>query len=99
MKKYNYFYICTLILSFLAVKANSQIITTIAGTGTTGFTGDGGMATMAQLHGPFGLALDTAGNIFFADYYNNRIREINTSGIISTVGWCFRYFLRNKSSF
>jgi len=66
------------------------IITTIAGSsppgGDGGFSGDGGPAVNAQLNRPFGLALDAAGNIFFTDSYNQRVREINIStGIITTI--------------
>lgn len=63
----------------------SGIISTIAGTGTPGFFGDGGAATAAQLYGPRGIAVDAAGNVFFSDYANNRIRKISTSGVITTV--------------
>ncbi len=61
-------------------------ITTVAGTGTPGFAGDGGPATAAKIFGPMGIALDKSGNIYFADNYNQRIRKINmASGIISTI--------------
>jgi len=62
-------------------------ITTIAGTGTQGFSGDGGPATAAQLDSPQGLALDTASRgLYIADTHNHRIRRIDlTSGIIVTV--------------
>ena len=63
----------------------SGIITTIAGTGAVGFSGDGGPATAAKLSWPTDIAVDYAGNIFIADGDNNRIRVINTTGIISTV--------------
>jgi hypothetical protein len=60
------------------------IITTIAGTGTSGFTGDGGQATAAELN-PLGpVAFDAFGNMYIPDNYNNRIRKVNTSGIITT---------------
>jgi hypothetical protein len=61
------------------------IITTIAGNGTAGFSGDGGQATTAQISGPSGLAIDIAGNIFITDGHNNRVRMVNTAGIISTI--------------
>ncbi len=63
----------------------SGIISTIAGVGTIGFSGDGGTATLAQFSGPSGIALDISGNIYCADYNNHRIRKINTSGVISTI--------------
>jgi sugar lactone lactonase YvrE len=61
-------------------------ITTIAGTGTQGFTGDAGPATSATLDSPQGLALDTANNLYIADTHNHRIRKLNlTTGIITTI--------------
>ncbi len=60
------------------------IITTIAGTGTAGFKGDGGPAAEAQLNLPSGIALDKDGNIFISDRTNNRVRKIDTNGIITT---------------
>jgi hypothetical protein len=62
----------------------SGVITTIAGVGTAGFSGDGGAATAAQLDTPTGLALDSSGNLFIADSHNQRIREV-AGGIITTV--------------
>jgi sugar lactone lactonase YvrE len=72
------------------------IITTVAGTGpadcgpyagcTGDFGGDGGPATGAQLSGPWGVAVDTAGNLFIADTGNQRLREVDTAGTIATVG-------------
>lgn len=61
------------------------IISTIAGDGTNGFGGDGGPATAAQLKSPDGICSDAAGNLYFADRYNYRIRKIDTSGIITTI--------------
>jgi len=61
------------------------VITTIAGTGSAGFGGDGGSAKNAQLNNPRGLAVDAAGNIYIADTGNHRIRKIDGSGNISTV--------------
>ncbi|PZF72192.1 NHL domain-containing protein [Taibaiella soli] len=65
--------------------STSGIITTIAGTGAYGYTGDGGPATAAQLNSPHGLALDASGNLYICDEYNGRIRKVSTSGIITTV--------------
>jgi sugar lactone lactonase YvrE len=63
----------------------SGIISTIAGNGTAGYSGDGGLATSAQLNSPVGVAVDGLGNVYIADNNNNVIRKVNTSGIISTV--------------
>jgi uncharacterized protein (TIGR03437 family) len=60
------------------------IISTVAGTGSPGFSGDGGQATSAQLDFPAGIALDSAGNLYIADSSNNRVRKVSTSGIITT---------------
>jgi len=64
---------------------NSGIITTIAGNGTQGFSGDGGSATLAELHGTAGITVDYFGNIYICDCDNNRIRKVNSSGIITTI--------------
>ncbi|MBX3165177.1 MAG: T9SS type A sorting domain-containing protein [Bacteroidetes bacterium] len=61
------------------------IITTIAGNGTSGFSGDGGLATFAELKGTANIAVDNIGNIFIADMNNSRIRKVDINGIISTV--------------
>jgi sugar lactone lactonase YvrE len=61
------------------------LITTVAGTGKEGFSGDGGLATAAPLKWPRGLAVDAAGNLFIADHYNHRIRKVSPEGIITTV--------------
>jgi len=63
----------------------SGIITTCAGNGSPGYSGDGGQATAAQLNYPVKIAVDRLGNIFIADRDNNRIREVSTSGIITTI--------------
>jgi hypothetical protein len=57
----------------------------IAGTGSAGFSGDGGAATNAALYIPNAVALDLTGNLFIADTGNNRIRKVDTNGIITTV--------------
>jgi hypothetical protein len=63
----------------------SGIITTVAGAGTSGFSGDGGPATEAELKHPHDVALDDAGNLYIADSHNWRIRMVDTDGIITTV--------------
>ncbi len=69
------------------IAVGTDIITTVAGNGTAGFTGDGGLASAAtcELKGPTDVRLDAAGNLYIVDNGNNRIRMVNTSGIISTI--------------
>ena len=61
------------------------IISTVAGTGTSGFSGDGGLATSAKLSYPADVAVDSTGNLYIADTNNLRIREVDSNHIISTV--------------
>jgi sugar lactone lactonase YvrE len=68
------------------VDLRSGGVTTIAGNGSPGFTGDGGAATSANINGPSHLTIDSAGNVYFADSLNHRIRKIAAgSGLITTV--------------
>ena len=67
------------------VTASTGIISTVAGNGTQGHSGDGGLATSAQLYWPDDVAVDASGNLYIADSYNNRIRKVTASGIISTI--------------
>ena len=60
------------------------MITTVAGNGTPGFSGDNGPATSAQLFYPLGVAADSAGNLYIADTGNSRIRKVS-NGVITTV--------------
>jgi sugar lactone lactonase YvrE len=62
------------------------IITTVAGTGQRGYSGDGGPATQAKLNGPLGVVFDAAGNMYIADENNSRVRKVDKNGIITTVG-------------
>ncbi len=82
---YGNLYICDAGNSRIRKIDTNGIISTIAGTGTAGFSGDGGPAYTATLNYPKCIRIDTGGNIFIADYNNNRIRMINPAGIISTV--------------
>lgn len=61
------------------------VITPVAGTGTQGFSGDGGPATQANFSSPYYVAVDSVGNLFVSDSGNNRIRKISTTGIVTTV--------------
>ena len=78
---------------YIADSANNRVrkfapggnISTIAGNGGDLFSGDGGLAISAQLSGPWGVAVDPSGTLYFADSNNNRIREISSGGTISTV--------------
>ena len=78
---------------FIADSSNNRIrmvdasgtITTVAGTGESGFGGDGGPAVEAELYSPRGVAVDGAGNLFIADTSNHRIRMVDASGTITTV--------------
>jgi uncharacterized protein (TIGR03437 family) len=65
--------------------SSAGTITTIAGSASPGFSGDGGPAVGAGISLPGGLAVDAAGNVYFSDINNNRIRKVSTSGTISTV--------------
>jgi len=63
----------------------SGIITTFAGNGTHGYSGDNGPAISAQLNNPYSIAIDSTGNIYIADFNNNCVRKVNTSGVITTI--------------
>jgi sugar lactone lactonase YvrE len=64
--------------------SSTGTISTIAGTGVSGYTGDGGPGTLATLWDPLGVAVDSSGNVFVADQFGTVIREIDTSGNINT---------------
>jgi trimeric autotransporter adhesin len=78
---------------YIADTANHRIrkvapdgrITTVAGVGTPGFSGDGGAATAAQLDRPIGLAVDNQGDLFIVDSLNGRVRKVDPDGVIRTV--------------
>jgi sugar lactone lactonase YvrE len=78
---------------FIADQSNARIrkvsaagiVTTVAGSGTFGFSGDNGPAVSASLNGPQGIAVDASGNLYIADTGNSRVRMVSTSGTIITV--------------
>ena len=65
-------------------EVSNGVITTVAGNGTPGYSGDGGLATSAQLHSPTSVAVDASGNLYIGDAFNRRVREVS-SGVIRTV--------------
>lgn len=67
------------------VDMSTGIISTVVGNGNPTFSGDGSPATAAGIYRPIGLTFDAAGNMYIADYSNNRVRMVNTAGIISTI--------------
>src|ERR1700676_2040581 len=77
-------FLLLVIIGGLAV-CSAQVITTVAGTNTNSYSGDGGPASSASLSTPLGMATDLAGNIFFADSGHFRRREVTIAGIINTV--------------
>src|ERR1035437_1034693 len=73
------------------IGATTGTVTTVAGTGTAGFGGDGGLATSASLNNPTGVAVDSAGKVYISDQINCRIRMVDTSGRITTVAGSTHY--------
>src|SRR5689334_20901204 len=74
------------LISLAAEKPPAQgTITTVAGTGPAGFSGDSGPATQARLDSPFGVVVDAAGNVFIGDGGNRRVRKVSPDGTITTV--------------
>ena len=63
----------------------SQTITTVAGTGVAGFSGDGGAATSAQFNAPFHVTFDAIGNMYVVEESGHRVRKITPGGIITTI--------------
>jgi trimeric autotransporter adhesin len=78
-------YICDTLNSRIRKVTPAGVITTVAGTGGFGYTGDGEKATSATLSVPHSVAVDSSGALYIADDGNNRIRKVDPSGIISTV--------------
>jgi sugar lactone lactonase YvrE len=78
-------YIADIYNSRIRKVATNGIITTVAGTNGSGYSGDGGPAANARLYYPYGVAMDSSGNLYIADSENSRIRKVSTNGIITTV--------------
>jgi serine/threonine-protein kinase len=81
--------VCSAIATLAAADAGASpfvpTITVFAGTGSAGFSGDGGPATAAQLHDPVGLVVDARGAVFIADSGNGRVRTVDAHGVITTI--------------
>jgi trimeric autotransporter adhesin len=85
-KSGNIYILCYSAYNVRQVTVSTGLITTVAGTGIAGYSGDGGRATLAGLNSPRGIAVDAPGNIYIADSNNNRIRMVTKStGVITTV--------------
>jgi trimeric autotransporter adhesin len=78
-------YVADMVNSLVRKVDTSGNMTTFAGDGTAGFSGDGGPATSAMLNGPWSVVLDSAGDLYISDSANYRIREVDTGGNISTI--------------
>lgn len=77
-------YVVFVFFVLLANPLHSQIINTVAGNNSAGYSGDGGPAISAQLRNPFGVSTDNNGNFYIGDAFNNVIRKVSANGIIST---------------
>lgn len=78
-------YFCDIVRNAIRKIGVDGIITSFAGTGVAGYSGDGGPATIAKLHNPFSLAQDKQGSFYIGEYTNYCIRKIDSMGIISTI--------------
>ncbi len=90
-------YFCDWNARIRKINLQTGLVTTVAGTGVWGFSGDGGPALAAKLGGSGAIALDNFGNIYFADPYNARIRRISTPGFITTVAGTGAQFDRGEN--
>ncbi len=87
-------WIVLLVIWFLSCRASNaptpsphsiSVITTLAGTGSAGYSGDDGQASSATINHPVGIDIDSSGNVYFSDFSNNRVRKVTVStGIITT---------------
>jgi len=83
--KLGYLFATCTILLMQSFASNAQTISTVAGTGTTTYGGDGGPATAGSIRYPYHTTFDATGNMYIADWGNNRIRKVDLSGDISTI--------------
>jgi len=83
--KYGNVYIADFYNSRIRKVDTGGYITTVAGNGTGGYSGDDSLAVLAEIYDASAVAVDDSGNIYISDYYNDRIRKVNTSGIITTI--------------
>lgn len=79
------FYVCDLDNNCIRKITPAGIITNIAGNGIGAFSADGAIASSSSVNNPFDVVIDNAGNVYFTEYAANRVRKINTSGILSTI--------------
>ena len=79
------FYIADLFNQRIRKVDTQGFIRTVAGSGTAGYSGDGGQATNANIHWPYGIAISAAGNLYIGDQGNSRVRMVDTNGIITTA--------------
>src|SRR5581483_1428208 len=84
MKTKNYLFIALIALSVNSINVGAQTISTYAGNGTGGYTGNG-PATAEEINNPVGIAIDANNNIYIADWGNHRVRKVDNAGIITTV--------------
>ncbi len=70
--------------SFSIIQAQNYTINTVAGNGVSGYSGDAGQATAAQISAPYGIYADASGNIYIPDNLNQRVRIVNSGGVINT---------------
>ncbi len=86
MKWVKYIFLLSILNCFgISVYADEGIITTVAGNGVAGFSGDGGLAINAQFNGPVDVAIDSVNNLYIVESRNQRIRKVDAKGNISTV--------------
>ncbi len=88
MKNWSLRFVSIILLAASSLQSRCQVITTYVGNGTNGFNGDLINATSAELSGCIYVTADRFGNIYVSDMGNNRIRKINSSGVISTIAGC-----------